>query len=71
MRIRRGKAIKLDGTVVTFLCPNGHESKKDYSKGKRHKRISEKGLQLLINNWKDGISFECRKCKKLGLSTNY
>ena len=59
----RGKLVKRVGTVCTFECPQGHRSRRDYSKGPVHQQIgSETGMLLMERLWRDGISYQCKKC---------
>ena len=59
----RGKLVKRVGTQCTFECPQGHRSTRDYSKGPVHQQIgSETGMLLMERLWRDGISYQCKKC---------
>lgn len=61
-RMVRGKLVELSGTVAVFECPARHRSTKDYSRGTVAKRIGADGLRLLSRYWRDGISYECKRC---------
>ena len=50
------------GTKVVFVCPNGHRTMKDYSKGPIPKRVGEHGVQLLAKYWNDRVTNVCNKC---------
>lgn len=59
-----GKLIERQGSVFIFQCPAGHKSRRDYSKGPKHKRMSPALFSRFERYWKDGISYECRACRR-------
>jgi len=56
----------LHGTKVRFMCPNGHKSVTDFSKGKLSRRMGEAGVKLFIKYWQERITITCKKCNQEG-----
>jgi len=52
----------LEGCRMEFICPAGHKTVVDYSKGKVAKRLSRSALKLLERYWRDRVTFKCKKC---------
>lgn len=66
------RLVKLEGTVATFECLQGHQMTHDYSKGPVSKRVPEAFLRKMAPYW--GLGFNtngtkghvygwCQKCQ--------
>lgn len=59
----RSKAELIEGCKVRFLHPCGHQSTKDFSKGRITKRVGPMAVAMLVRTWATtGVIAPCGKC---------